>query len=81
MVHKWRKQENDLCQIKKTKLSFHGNKASWPELENQLEQWINDQRRARRSVSTVTIQLKSIMLAEELKIENFQEVCLGAFVL
>uniref|UniRef100_A0AAQ5WZQ5 HTH CENPB-type domain-containing protein n=2 Tax=Amphiprion ocellaris TaxID=80972 RepID=A0AAQ5WZQ5_AMPOC len=72
MVRKWKKQENELRQVKKTKLSFRGNKARWPELEDRLEQWINDQRTAGRSVSTVTIRLRAITLAEEMKIEHFQ---------
>lgn len=72
MVRKWRKLENELRQVKKTQLSFRGNKAKWPELEDRLNQWINDQKTAGRSVSTVTIRLKALMLAEEMKIEHFQ---------
>ncbi|GAA6106901.1 uncharacterized protein LOC109957941 [Tachysurus ichikawai] len=72
MVRKWRKQENELCQLKKTKQSFRRNKARWPQLEDQLEQWINEQRTARRSVSTVTIRLKATKIAQDMKIEHFQ---------
>lgn len=72
MVRKWRKLENELRQVKKTKLSFRGNKARWPQLEDQLEQWVIEQRTAGRSVSTVTIRLKAKTIAQDLQIENFQ---------
>ena len=67
MVQKWRKQQDALCQVK-TKQSFRGNKARWPQLEDQLEQWVVEQRAASRSVSTVTIEIKAKALAQELKI-------------
>lgn len=72
MVRKWRKQENELRQVKKTKQSFRGNKSRWPQLEDQLEQWIIEQRTAGRSVSTVTIRLKATTIAQDMKIEHFQ---------
>ena len=31
MVQKWRKQEEDLRQVKKTKKSLRGHKARWPQ--------------------------------------------------
>ncbi|KAM8877328.1 ARL14 effector protein isoform 1-T1 [Synchiropus picturatus] len=71
MVRKWRAQETELRQVKKTKRSFRGNKAKWPELEDRLEQWIVDRRAAGGSVSTVTIRLRAITLAQEMKIEEF----------
>lgn len=71
MVRKWRKQQDALCQVKKTKQSFRGNKARWPQLEDQLEQWVVEQRAASRSVSTVTIRIKAKALAQELKINEF----------
>lgn len=72
MVRKWRKLENKLRQVKKTQLSFRGHKARWLELEERLERWIIEQRASGRSVSTVTIRLKAVSLAEEMNIEHFQ---------
>ncbi|KAL6468461.1 hypothetical protein MHYP_G00219850, partial [Metynnis hypsauchen] len=71
MVRKWRKQENELRQVKKSRQSFRGNNARWPQLEDQLEQWISEQRTAGRSVSTVTIRLKATTIAQEMKLEKF----------
>lgn len=72
MVRKWRKQEDDLRQVKKTKKSFRGNKARWPQLEDKIEQWVIEQRTAGRSVSTVTIRLKATALACDMKINDFR---------
>lgn len=48
MLQKWRKQQDGLHQVK-TKLGFRGNKVRWPELEDELEQWVVEQRAASRS--------------------------------
>ncbi|KAK6320151.1 hypothetical protein J4Q44_G00092580 [Coregonus suidteri] len=72
MVRKWRKQEDDLRQVKKTKQSFRGNKARWPQLEDKLEQWVVEQRAASRSVSTVTIRMKATALARDMTIDEFR---------
>ncbi|XP_047456982.1 uncharacterized protein LOC125017634 isoform X2 [Mugil cephalus] len=72
MVRKWRKQQDDLRQVKKTKQSFRGNKARWLQLEDKLEQWVVEQRAASRSVSTITIRMKATALASELNIGEFK---------
>ena len=72
MVRKWRKQEGALCQVKKTKLSFRGLKARWPQLEDKIEQWVIEQRTAGRSVSTVSIRLKATAVARDMEINDFQ---------
>ena len=72
MVRKWRKQEEDLRQVKKTKKSLRGHKARWPQLEDQLEQWVAEQRAASRSVSTVTVRMKATALAQDMNINNFR---------
>uniref|UniRef100_A0A8C5PNZ8 HTH CENPB-type domain-containing protein n=1 Tax=Leptobrachium leishanense TaxID=445787 RepID=A0A8C5PNZ8_9ANUR len=72
MVRKWRKQEDALHQVKKTKLSFRGNKARWPQLEDKIEQWVIEQRTAGRSVSTVSIRLKATAIARDMEINDFR---------
>lgn len=71
MVRKWRKQESRLRQVRKTKRSFRGQKARWPELEDRLAQWVLEQRADGGSVSTVNIQRKAKAIAEEMDIEQF----------
>ncbi|TWW81695.1 hypothetical protein D4764_01G0015100 [Takifugu flavidus] len=68
----WRKQESELRQLRKTKLSFRGNKARWPELEDRVEQLVVLQRTTGRGVSTVTIRQKAKAIAEEMDMEHFQ---------
>ncbi|KAF4792278.1 hypothetical protein TURU_122928 [Turdus rufiventris] len=72
MVLNWRKQEDDLRLAKKTKKSFHGNKARWLQLEDRLDRWISEQRAAGRSFSTVAIQIKAKTLANEMGINDFK---------
>ncbi|KAK7910104.1 hypothetical protein WMY93_014788 [Mugilogobius chulae] len=72
MVRKWRKQEDDLRQAKKTTQSFRGNNARWPHLEDKIEQWVIEQRAAGRSVSTVLIRMKATTLAQSLDINDFR---------
>ncbi|KAF4092990.1 hypothetical protein AMELA_G00027190 [Ameiurus melas] len=72
MVRKWRKQQDDLRQVKKTKQSFRGNKARWLHLEDKLEQWVVEQRAAGISVSTITIRINATALASELGINDFK---------
>ncbi|KAJ8280487.1 hypothetical protein GJAV_G00055280 [Gymnothorax javanicus] len=72
MVRKWRKQEDDLRQVKKTTQSFRGNNARWPQLEDKIEQWVIEQRAAGRSVSTVSIRMKATALARDMNINDFR---------
>ena len=72
MVQKWKQQKESLSLVKRSKLSFCGRKAMWPQLEEQLEEWILQQRKESRSVSTVSIRLKAKSLADEMKISGFQ---------
>ncbi|XP_049577013.1 activating transcription factor 7-interacting protein 1 isoform X2 [Syngnathus scovelli] len=71
MIRKWKKQENNLSQVKKTQKSFRGNKARWPQLEDKLEQWVVEQRSANRKVCTVSIRMKATELAQEMNITEF----------
>ncbi|KAF4804536.1 pogo transposable element with KRAB domain-like protein [Turdus rufiventris] len=72
MVRKWRKQEDDLRLAEKTKKSFRGNKARWPQLEDRLHRWISKQRAAGRSFSCVTVQIKAKELANKMDISDFK---------
>jgi len=71
IVRKWKNQEDDLRQVKKTKKSFRGNKARWPQLGDKIEQWIIEQRTAGRSVSTISIRLKATAMARDMKVNEF----------
>ena len=72
LVRAWRKQEDKLQQTKKTKKAFRGNNPRWSSLENQVEEWILDQRAAGRGVSTVSIRLKAKSIANDMGINEFK---------
>lgn len=72
MVRKWRKEDDDLRQVTKTKQSFRGNRARWPQSEDNTEQWVIEQRTAGRSVSSVSIRRKATVVARDMKINDFQ---------
>lgn len=72
MVRKWRKQEDELRQVKETRQSFRGNKARWPQLEDTIEQWVIEQRAAGIPVSTASIRQKATAVARDMKLDGFQ---------
>ena len=41
MVRKWRLQKDQLSCSTKTRKAFRGNKARWPDLEEELEDWVS----------------------------------------
>ena len=72
MVRKWRRREDDMSQVKKTKQSFRGNKARWPQLDDKIEQWVTEEKTADRGISTVSIRLKANAITHGMKINNFR---------
>ena len=69
MIRRWRKQEEELRQAKKSRKSFRGNTPRWPELEDK--HWVLEMRSVGRSISTVSTRLKAKALAKEMGIMNF----------
>ena len=71
MIRRWRKQEDELRQVKKSRKSFRGNTPRLAHLEDDLKNWVYEMRSVGRSISTVSIRLKAKTLAKELGIMNF----------
>lgn len=55
MISYWRKQEDLLKPAKRIKRSRYCSAAKWPELEEEIKNWIVEERNAGRSISTKTI--------------------------
>ena len=72
MIRRWKQQHEELTQCKKTTKAFRGKKSRWPELENELEDWVNTQRADGRGVSTVQIRLKAKTIATAMRYEDFR---------
>ena len=54
MIQEWRKQEDQLQKMDKTKQCFRGHAAKWPQLEIDMKEWITRHRNNGFSVSTET---------------------------
>ena len=74
MVREWRRQEEGLKQIKGT---MHGRRSSkkvpkWPELEEELKNWVREQRNVGFSVSTKMIMEQGKKIAVEKNLGDFK---------
>nr|XP_034324853.1 uncharacterized protein LOC105347926 isoform X2 [Crassostrea gigas] len=72
VIRGWRKQKLALQQTKKSKKSFRGHAAQWPDLEDKLEEYVKEQRAASRDLSAIKIRLKAREMAKEMQIHNFE---------
>lgn len=72
LLIKWRQQKDALKTTKRIKKAFRGKKASWPNLEEQVEEWVLEQRATGRGVSTISIRLKAKTVADQLGVTDFQ---------
>ncbi|XP_045575508.1 uncharacterized protein isoform X1 [Salmo salar] len=72
MIRRWKQQREELTQCKKTTKAFRGRKSRWPELENELEDWVDTRRADGRGVSTAQIRLKAKTIATAMKFEDFR---------
>ena len=71
LVRDWRKAEETLIAMKKTKKANRGLKARWPELEERVHRWVIEQRAAGRGLSTVQLRLHAQVVAKEMNITDF----------
>jgi hypothetical protein len=55
MIHEWRKQGEELQELEKNKHSFHTHSVKWPDLEEEVRNWITGHRNKRISMSTKII--------------------------
>ena len=71
MIQEWRKQEDQLQNMDKTKQCFRGHAAKWPQLEVDMKEWITRHRNSGFSVSTKMITYEAKRLAAEKGTEDF----------
>lgn len=71
-IREWRKQESVLKEMPREKRAQRrGPEAHWPDLENELCSWIENQRKNGRSLSTVLIRIKAKQMADEKGYDDF----------
>lgn len=71
-VREWRKMKSELEKMSPQKCARRGASAKWPELENELKEWILARRKQDLPVSTLEVQIKAKLLATENDIANFK---------
>lgn len=72
LVRDWRKAEDTLNAMKKTKKANRGLKARWPEVEEQLHKWFLEQRSAGITLSTLQLRLHAREVARAMNIDDFR---------
>ena len=70
-VRDWRKQVEKLKCMLKNKCSNRGKPCQWPELEDKLLQWIEEQRQSGYIVTHNMIVIKAKAMAAELQLTGF----------
>ncbi|XP_077111701.1 uncharacterized protein LOC143767342 isoform X2 [Ranitomeya variabilis] len=71
MIREWRKQEDQLKKMDKTKRGFRGHPAQWPQLELEMKSWVINHRNCGFSVSSKMIIEEAKRIATEKGIEDF----------
>ena len=72
VIRGWRKQKETLRMTKKSRKAFRVHAPHWPALEDQLEEFVLEQRAACRGLNTVQLRLKAVELAKSNNIDNFK---------
>ena len=72
LVRDWRKQIEKLKCMPKNKCSNRGKKCQWPQLEDKLIVWIEEQRQSGYIVTRNMIRIKALAMTDELNITGFQ---------
>uniref|UniRef100_H9GR36 HTH CENPB-type domain-containing protein n=1 Tax=Anolis carolinensis TaxID=28377 RepID=H9GR36_ANOCA len=75
MIREWRKQEDQLQKADKSKHTFRGRTAKWPQIDVKMKEWITRHRNNGFSVSTKMIIYEAKRLAAEKGIVEFMRRC------
>ncbi|KFD61078.1 hypothetical protein M514_00672, partial [Trichuris suis] len=65
MVREWRKNEEVLKKLPSRKCALRGRTPSWPDLENHVAEWVNEQRRNGHMVTRNAIRSKAMEWANK----------------
>ena len=72
LVRDWRRQVEKLKFMPKNKCADRGKRCQWPDLEENLVKWIEDQRRSAYIVTRNLIRIKAKAMASDQQMSNFQ---------
>ncbi|KAH1185488.1 hypothetical protein KIL84_018237 [Mauremys mutica] len=71
-IREWRKMEEKLKTISKTKCNFRSGIAKWPKLEEQAKEFVLNHRKAGIALSTKMIIIQAVKISKELQIQDFK---------
>ncbi|CAI5770390.1 pogo transposable element with KRAB domain [Podarcis lilfordi] len=71
MIRQWRKQEDQMQKADKSKHTFRGHAAKWPQMDIAMKEWITKQRNKGFAVSTKMIIYEAKRIALEKGIHDF----------
>ena len=72
LVQDWRRQVEKLKCMPKSKCANRGKKCQWPELEDSIRKWIEQQRQSGYIVTRNLIRIKAKAMASDRRITDFQ---------
>ena len=72
LVRDWRRQVEKLKCMPRNKCANRGKQCQWPELEDSLGTWIEDQRRSGYIITRNLIRIKATAIACEKNLRNFK---------
>jgi len=72
LVRDWRKQVEKLKCMPKNKCSNRGKQCQWPELEDKLVTWIEEQRQSGYIMTRNLLRIKALAMTDELSITGFK---------
>lgn len=71
-IRQWQLKEDQVQQLPKKKMAERGRETIHPQMEEQLNAWIQDVRQQGVGVSMAEVKIKAKIIAKQMKIANFK---------
>ena len=71
LVRDWRRKIDNIKSLPKTKCADRGRKCQWPELEKEVVEWVEENRKSGLVVTRNLIRLHAKKTAQQMNIDNF----------
>lgn len=71
-VRRWRSEKEEIKKMPHLKRARRGGKSNWPILEENLAQWVKEQRKKGLAISTIKLRLQAKLMARDMNLNNFQ---------
>lgn len=71
-IREWRKMEEKLKTLAKTKCNFRSGIVKWPTLEEKVKEFVLNHRKAGIALSTKMIIIEAVKISKQLQIQDFK---------